>query len=184
MEIHEVTCGLIAHITQTTNKPGKGLAVADRVGHFLLMFAGMAGGEYERVQIDDRAGDMFYIRLRDGRVEETKAVGYKRGACNEASRVTARCRLVVQSEANSIGVLAWNFRAALNSFKVAELGSAFSVSTSVRAVIYDFTTIFFEETTEAERGSGSGWEGNMQLLAIDFEINYTLEACTAPAQIC
>lgn len=59
MEIHEVTCGLIAHITQTTNKPGKGLAVADRVGHFLLMFAGMAGGEYERVQIDDRAGDMF-----------------------------------------------------------------------------------------------------------------------------
>lgn len=185
MEIQKVTCALMAHITNTTKKEGKGLAVPDRAGHFLLMFEGMAGGEYERVQIDDRAGDGYYIRLKDGRVEEVKATNYKRGGCQDASRVSAKCRLVVQSEKDSIAVLAHNFRGAIASFKAEQLaGGVFMVSASVRTVLYDFTTIFFEETTLSERESGSGWEGHMQLVAIDFEINFTLEGCGQPTQIC
>jgi hypothetical protein len=185
MKLQEVVCALLAHIKTVTGKEGKGLAIADKQGHFLLMFEGKAGGDFERVMLDDRAGDTFYIRLKDGRTEETAALNYKRGGCNKASRISARCRLVVQSECSSIATLAWNFRAALNSFRPASLETdVFSVSTSVSSILWDFTSIFFEEITQAEREGESGWEGPLQILAIDFTINYTLEGCNAPTQIC
>lgn len=185
MKIQEVVCALISKIGTTTGFTGKGLAVADRAGHFLLMFEGKAGGEFERVGLDDRAGDSYYIRLKDGKVEETVAVNYKRGGCNKASRISARCRLVVQSECQSIANLAWNFRAALSAFRVQQLGDdVHMASVSVSSIVYDFTTIFFEETTQAERESGSGWEGSLNVVAVDFTLFYTLEGCAAPAQLC
>lgn len=181
MEIQKLTEVLIAHISRKTGITGKGLAVADRADHFLLMFADtVGGGEYERVQLDDRAGDAYYIRLKDGKIEEAKISGAIRGATvNSASRVTARCRLVAQSNTQALGALAYNFRNALASFEEPAIQSEniFAAGVSIRAILFDFTTIFYEESTAAEREGGTGWEGNMQICAVDFDLNFTLETC-------
>lgn len=182
MDIQTATESLITHITASTGKEGKGLAVTSREGYFLLLFGEKSGGEYGHVRLDDDTGDGFYIRLKNGTIDETKATNYRRGACVDASRITARMRLVAQSTCNSISTLAVAFRNALATYKAQTITEqVVEASASVRTLVFDFATIVLDELTEAEREQASGWEGTMQFIAIDFDLTYTLESCLIPA---
>lgn len=176
--IQDVTNSLIRHLDRVTKSTGKGMAVNSKGGYFLLLFGEMTGGEYERVMIDDHIGEAYYIRLKTGIVNENKSTGKRRGSCTVASQAQVQCRLVAMSHCQSIAVLAETFRNALNSYIELTISDINVRSSSfVRAIQYDFATIVEEETPEADRAEMSGWEGGMSIIAIDFDLNYTLEVC-------
>ena len=178
MNIQAVTSTLIAHLNSLTGSQGKGLAITSKGGYFLLVFGEMAGGEYERVMIDDRIGEAYYIRLKTGVVNESSPGNKRRGSCAATNQIQAQCRLVAMSHRLSIVELADSFRASLNSFKAPTIGSdPVRAGASVRATQYDFATIVLDETPESERDQVSGWEGAMQIIAIDFDLTYISESC-------
>ena len=183
MNIQTVTNALIQHLNSLTGKEGKGMAVNSKGGYFLLVFGEKTGGEYGRVSIEDNIGEAYYIRLKTGLVNEVKTVTLRRGACADASQITAPARLVAMSHCDSIQVLADKFRGGIASFRKRTIDNittdALAVVTSVQ---YDFATIVNEETPESERAELSGHEGGMSLIAIDFNLSYVLESCPVSAE--
>jgi hypothetical protein len=184
MNIQAAGDSLIAQVIAATGKDGKGIAVNSKGGNFLLIFGETAGGEYERVGIDDRLGEAFYIRLR-GAVDETESTNLRRGSCGTASRITAKCRLVAMSHCDSVNTLATNFRNALTGYRKKLITpDIYDSHASPKSIQYDFATIVIDEVPEDKREEVTGWEGAMRLIAIDFDLNYTLEDCGTTAEKC
>jgi len=184
--IDKVANDLICYLQDKSGFEGAGLGVSARSGDFLLLFQQKgAAGEYEAVRIDDRKGNGFYIRLRDGSIEETPRVS-RGGSCERSSQVRAACRLVIQSRDFEISRVYEVFRAALTSYLRIGIGAEVqSVDASIRKVVFDFSTIVIEESTVKEREEMTGWEGMINLLAIDFDLNYIHENCGCmPEPLC
>lgn len=183
MNIQTVTNSLIQHLNSLTGKEGKGMAVNSRGGYFLLVFGEKTGGEYGRVSIEDNIGEAYYIRLKTGLVNEQRLTSKRRGSCADTSQVKAACRLVAMSHCDSIQALADKFRVGIALFsKRQNYGYTTDTEAVVTAVQYDFATIVNEETPESERAELSGHEGGMSLIAIDFDLSYTLESCPVSAE--
>jgi hypothetical protein len=178
MTIQTVTDSLISHLDYLTGSKGKGLAVTSKGGFFLLMFGEMTGGEYDRAQLDDRIGEAYYIRLRTGIVNENRQDGLRRGACSTANQAQAQCRLVAMSHCHSIAALANLFRSAINRYRKNTIEDEdVRATANVRSTQYDFATIVIDEIPEDERDGVTGWEGGMTIISIDFDLNFTMEAC-------
>ena len=184
IELQTIANSLISHINAATGKDGEGIAVTSKGGHFLLLFGDRMGGEFARVMPTDDKGEFYYIRLKTGQVDEATAPK-KRGSCNGQSRITARCRLVAMSHCDTIATLAYNMRSAVSGYRNRYVGETLSdATTSVNATVYDFATIVTDEVPEASREDVSGWEGGMSIIAIDFDLSFTAEACSTAIPVC
>lgn len=184
--IDKVANDLLCHIEAVTGLKGAALAVPARSGDFLLLFDPKgAGGQFEAARIDDRKGDGFYIRLKDGSIEETPKISGA-GSCERSSFVRAACRLVVFSHRFGVKDLYETFRPALSMYTKSSIGiEVQSVEANVRKCLLDFSTIVIEESTPKEREGMTGFEGMLNLLAIDFDLKYTHESCgTIPKPLC
>lgn len=176
--IDKVANDLRCYTEAATGLAGVAIGVPSRSGHFLLLFDPKgAGGQFEAVGIDDRKADGFYIRLRDGAISEVPKIS-RGGSCERSSFVTAPCRLVAYSHRFGVKELYDVFRAALTTYTRGSIGEEVqAVDASVRRILLDFTSIVIEESTPQERESMTGYEGMMNLIAIDFDLNYTHENC-------
>ena len=184
MVLQTIVQALLESIEANTAFTGKGIAVPSVGGYNLLLFGEQAGGEFERVQVDDRLGEFFYVRLLSSQVEVGKPKGRLRGSCSSANISTARCRLVGMSHCMPAGELAGLFEQQVASFRQRNFGGEFyDAKTAVKATLYDFAAIVREEVPEDERAELSGWPGNMQVVAINFDLSFTTEACNEPSAV-
>lgn len=173
--IKQVSTALIQHIK--ANAPafdGVGIAVPSPGNLFLLVFDEQVGGDYARAALDDRGGELFYVRLRTGEIEESQRRG--RGSCSNDSLVTAKCRMVMQSQCMGPSDLIEHFLKAVRSFQKKAIGKAITYATSTpRAANLDFAAVVKSELSEEESANASGWEGARYVASIDFDLTYVID---------
>lgn len=174
--IKQVSTALIQHIK--ANAPafdGVGIAVPSPGNLFLLVFDEQAGGDYQRAALDDRGGELFYVRLRSGEIEESKA-NQRRGSCSNDSLITAKCRLVAQSECLGPSDLIESFLKALHSFQKKTIGRVITYATSTpKSMNLDFAEVVKRELSDEESANASGWEGARYVASIDFDLTYIVD---------
>ena len=173
--LESVSDALIAAIkAKAPSFDGKGIAVPSLGNVFLLIFEGQAGGDYTRVGLDDRNGEFFYVRLKSGEMDESKKRG--RGACASDSVITAKCRLVAQSDNLNPAELVDLFAQALRSFRSRTIGDSITRATvTPKTYNIDFSDVVKRELSDEERDGVSGWEGARYVAAIDFELTYVVD---------
>lgn len=180
--IKQVSSALIEHIK--SNSPefdGVGIAVPSPGNLFLLVFEETAGGEYTRAALDDRGGELFYVRLRSGEIEEQASRG--RGSCSNDSLITAKCRLVAQSGCMGPSDLVEHFLRAVRLFNKKSIGTSITYATTTpKSANLDFAAVVKSELSEEENANANGWEGARYVIAIDFDLTYivdcSLENCS------
>lgn len=175
----KVSDTLVAAIkTAAPTFDGGGIAVPSRGNVFLMLFDGQAGGDFQRIGLDDRNGEWFYIRLRTGEIEEIKMKGG--GACSNDSLVTAKCRLVMQSSILNPADLVEHFLPALRAFKSKVISTAIARgAVTPKSYNIDFASVVKEELSEEENkpenDAPTGWEGARFVARIDFDLTYVLD---------
>ena len=173
--VKQVSAARIQHIK--SNAPafdGVGIAVPSPGNLFLLVFDEQAGGDYTRAALDDRGGELFYVRLRSGEIEESQRRG--RGSCSNDSLVTAKCRLVAQSECLGQSDLTETFLKALRAYRNKTVNNAItSVTVTPKSANFDFADVVKRELSEEESANASGWEGARYVASIDFDLTYVID---------
>lgn len=157
---------------------GSGIAVPSPGNVFLLLFDGQVGGDFTRVGLDDRNAESFYIRLRGGEIEETRLRGG--GSCSNDSQITAKCRIVMQSDCQNPADLVEHFLPALRAFRNTAIETGITKATvTPKAFSLDFAGVVKGELSEEEnsvkKDAPTGWEGARYVAAIDFDLTYNID---------
>ncbi len=164
---------IAALVAQCPTFEGVGIAVPTSGNKFILVHDGRAGGDFPRVSIDDRKGEFFYIRLK-GDIEESKVIG--RGSCSNDNRITAKCKLVMQSECLDPMQLVEHFLPGLRAFKSKTITPSLTGATaSPKSYNLDFAAIAKSEVADEEKDGTTGWDGAHYLASIDFELTYIVD---------